>query len=159
MTAIAPQEPAMPNTDAHRPTYHWQFDHINLRTTGNPAVQTLFGQIMGLHPGYRPPFPFPGEWLYRDGDAWLHLVQGDAPQDTQVQLGHIAFRTDEPASSLLTRLRASGLRHDFLHVPQENSAQIFVQLPGGLVVELDAPLDAAAGAPLDWTTDRKDPIA
>lgn len=129
---------------ANRPPYRWQFDHINLRTGDSPALQQLFGQILGLQPGYRPPFPFPGDWLYRDGEAWLHLVRSAGPGDT-VQFGHIAFRTDEPASRLLQRVRASGLRHALRKIPQKNCAQIFVRLPG-LVVELAAPLDAGAAA-------------
>lgn len=133
----------MSSAEARQPPYRWEFDHINLRAGDSPALQQLFGGILGLQPGYRPPFPFPGDWFYRDGEAWLHLVRSAGPGDA-VQFGHIAFRTDEPASHLLQRVRASGLSHDLRKIPQENSAQIFVRLPGGLVVELAAPLDAAA---------------
>lgn len=135
--------------------YRWQFDHINLRAGDSPALQQLFGQILGLQPGYRPPFPFAGDWLYRDGEAWLHLVHGNPGE--QVQFGHIAFRTDEPAAQLLARVRASGLPHDVRKVPQQNRAQIFVRLSGGLVVELAAPLDAAT-AP-DRLPTRQEPHA
>ena len=134
----------MDAADASTPPYRWQFDHITLRAGDSPGLQQLFGQILGLQPGYRPPFPFPGDWLYRDGQAWLHLVRGTG-QGEQVQFGHIAFRTDEPAPRLLARVRASGLHHELRKIPQENCAQIFVRLPG-LVVELAAPLDAGTAA-------------
>lgn len=126
--------------------YRWHFDHLNLHAAGEPALQRLFGDVMGLRSGRRPPFPFPGEWLYRDGEAWLHLVDA-AASGRGVRLGHVAFRTDEPAESLLQRVRAAGLEHELSIVPEDNSVQIFVRLPGGLVVELVAA--AATDAPAD----------
>lgn len=126
---------------AQPPQYHWHFDHLNLHARAEPALQRLFGDVMGLRSGYRPPFPFPGEWLYREGEAWLHRVDA-APGSHGVRLGHLAFRTDEPAASLIERVRAAGLDHEVALVPEENCVQIFVRLPGGLVIELDA---AAAG--------------
>lgn len=119
--------------------YRWQFDHLNLHAAADAPLQRLFGDIMGLTRGYRPPFPFAGDWLYRDGEAWLHLVTAAPPQGQgSVRLGHVAFRTDEPADSLLARVRAAGLEHEVSFVPENNCVQIFVRLPGGLVIELDA---------------------
>lgn len=60
----------------------------------------------------------------------------------RVQLGHIAFRTDEPAAALIARVRAAGLEHEVARVPEQGEVQVFVALPGGLVIELDAPADA-----------------
>lgn len=122
---------------AESPQYHWRFDHLNLHATDEPALQRLFGDVMGLRSGYRPPFPFPGDWLYRDSQAWLHLVNA-APASRGVRLGHVAFRTDEPAESLLARVHAAGLDYEVAFVTEDNCVQIFVRLPGGLVVELDA---------------------
>lgn len=133
----------MRSQTAETSQYHWRFDHLNLHAAGEPALQRLFGDVMGLRSGYRPPFPFAGDWLYRDGEAWLHVV--DAAPARGVRLGHLAFRTDEPAESLLARVHASGLDYRLASVPEENCVQIFVQLPGGLVIELDA---AAAGGQL-----------
>lgn len=122
----------------------WRFDHINLHGRAeDPALARLFGQVMGLRPGYRPPFPFPGRWLYRGEHAWLHLVQPAPAQGEAVRLGHIAFRTDEPAAALIRRVRAAGLGHEVAVVPEQGEVQVFVPLPGGLVIELDAPADAA----------------
>lgn len=122
---------------AAAPQYHWRFDHLNLHAAAEPALQRLFGEVMGLRSGYRPPFPFPGDWLYREDQAWLHLVNA-ASSSQGVRLGHVAFRTDEPAEHLLARVRAAGLDHEVAFVPEENCVQIFVRLPGGLVIELDA---------------------
>jgi len=126
------------------PSPHWRFDHLNLRGRAEDAALTrLFGGVMGLRPGYRPPFPFPGQWLYRGDEAWLHLVQPSAAQAQAPRLGHIAFRTDQPAAALIERVRAAGLAHEVAVVPELGEVQVFVPLPGGLVIELDAPADAA----------------
>lgn len=123
---------------------HWRFDHLNLRGRAeDPALARLFGDVMGLRPGYRPPFPFPGQWLYRGDEAWLHLVQPASPQEQAPRLGHIAFRTDQPAAALIERVRAAGLAHEVAVVPEQGEVQVFVPLPGGLVIELDAPADPA----------------
>lgn len=127
------------------PRYRWQFDHLNLRADDGPELQRLFGEVMGLRRGYRPPFPFPGEWLYHDDEAWLHRVDAAASPHGDVRLGHIAFRTDEPGETLLARVQAAGLAHEVARVPGHDALQIFVRLPGGLVVELDA--GARAGQP------------
>lgn len=125
----------------------WRFDHLNLHGRADRgALARLFGGVMGLRPGYRPPFPFPGQWLYRDDSAWLHLVQPPDAAGEGVRLGHIAFRTDEPAARLIERVRAAGLEHEIARVPEQGEVQVFVALPGGLVIELDAPADQAAGS-------------
>jgi len=122
----------------------WRFDHLNLHGRAeDTALARLFGQMMGLRAGYRPPFPFPGQWLYRGDEAWLHLVRPARGQGDGVRLGHIAFRTDEPAAALIERVRAASLEHEWAVVPERGELQLFVPLPGGLVIELDAPADPA----------------
>jgi len=121
----------------------WRFDHVNLRSGDSAPLQRLFGEVMGLRSGYRPPFRFPGDWLYHGDEAWLHLVRTPA-LGAAVQFAHIAFRTDETAPALLARLRAAQLPHEVAVVPDQQTVQIFVRLPGDFVVELDAPADAAA---------------
>ncbi|MFK3648128.1 hypothetical protein ACI2IY_06765 [Lysobacter enzymogenes] len=133
----------MPAIDFSAPA-QWRFDHLNLHGHADgAALAALFGEVMGLRPGYRPPFPFPGQWLYRGGDAWLHLVHPSSPHDERLRMGHIAFRTDEPAAALIQRVRAAGLQHEIAVVPERGEVQVFVPLPGGLVIELDAAADPA----------------
>ncbi|WP_257387000.1 hypothetical protein [Tahibacter caeni] len=133
MSAASPETAASPR---------WRFDHINLRSGDSAPLQRLFGEVMGLRRGYRPPFRFPGEWLYHGDEAWLHRVDAPALGAT-VAFAHIAFRTDEAATALIARLRAAQLPHDVAVVPEQGTVQIFVRLPGGFVVELDAPAGAA----------------
>ncbi|UJB18697.1 MULTISPECIES: hypothetical protein [Lysobacter] len=117
----------------------WHFDHLNLQGPPDSTLTRLFGEVMGLRPGYRPPFRSPGQWLYRGDEAWLHLVQPPGTREAPLRLGHIAFRTDEPAACVLDRLRAAELAFEIEVVPETGCVQFFVTLPGGLVIELDAP--------------------
>ncbi|MDD0974122.1 hypothetical protein [Pseudomonas fontis] len=117
----------------------FQFDHLAFSTPGNSTLQASLQTLLGIAPGFRPPFPFPGQWLYQGDQALVHLIQRDEQTDTQ--FSHLALRTAQPASAVLARVRASGLAYQVAVVPEERVCQIFVNLPGGLVLELDSPLD------------------
>ncbi|AQV98254.1 hypothetical protein BJN34_30760 [Cupriavidus necator] len=128
-------------------TGSWQFDHVNVTVAGQAAsVRILFEHLMGLAPGARPPFPFPGTWLYQDDRAIVHTVDRESALEAvpgTVRFGHIAFRTDEAAATLKERVRASGLPFRIAHVPGTGALQIFIQLSEDFVVELTAAEDAA----------------
>lgn len=122
----------------------FRFDHLNLHAAANAPALRLFSDVMGFKPGWRPPFPFPGRWLYDErGQAAQHLVDAPASHGDGIQIGHIAFRTDELADSVLTRLDDAGLSYEVAVVREAGDVQVFVRLPGGLVVELDTPADPA----------------
>ncbi|RZI99662.1 MAG: hypothetical protein EOO54_27765 [Haliea sp.] len=112
---------------------------------GSEALRALFEGVMGMRPGYRPPFPFPGLWLYAGDQAVVHAVNDAALSagSADLRFGHVAFRSNESACSVIERVRQSRLPFQIAQVPQDNTTQIFVQLPGGLVVELDVPDEAA----------------
>lgn len=119
----------------------WRFDHINVLMGENHALRTLFEGVMELQPGFRPPFPFPGLWLYAGDQAVVHAVN-DANLSTEsgeLRFGHIAFRSDQPAAPLIEKLRVTGLPFRISRVPEDAIAQIFVLLPGNFVVELNVP--------------------
>ncbi|HEX7989221.1 MAG TPA: hypothetical protein VF513_03605 [Stenotrophomonas sp.] len=125
--------------DTPPPPLGFRFDHLNLRTTDQDSdvLQRLFGAVMGLRDGYRPPFPFPRQWLYGAPDnALLHVVYNASTPHDALQLAHIAFRTDEQAKDVLARLQSNGLSHAATQSP-DGDVQIFVPLPGGLVIELN----------------------
>lgn len=122
----------------------FRFDHLNLHVAAGSPLQALFGGVMGLQPGHRPPFPFPGQWLYGDAErALLHVVDAPAGEGMAIRMGHVAFRTDESANVVLARLDAAGLAYEVAVVPDDGDVQIFVPLPDGLVIELDTPADPA----------------
>lgn len=134
-------------TPTTRPS-SFRFEHVNVRASATSAVRRLFGDVMGLRPGDRPPFGFPGTWLYGDSErALLHVIQAPVTQGNAIVLGHIAFRSDEAAGRVLERLQAAGLDYEINVVPRDGDMQIFVPLPGGLVIELDLPGEGRTAQP------------
>jgi catechol 2,3-dioxygenase-like lactoylglutathione lyase family enzyme len=122
----------------------FRFDHINLHAMADAPLLRLFSDVMGFKSGWRPPFSFPGRWLYDENSlAALHLVDTPTSLGGAIRLGHFAFRTDEIADSVLARLDDAGLSYELAVVPKAGDVQIFVLLPGGLVVELDTTADPA----------------
>lgn len=119
------------------------FDHLNLISHDSAKTRRFFSEALGFAPGWRPPFPFPGEWLYRGDDAFVHVVESEDPRAGIATLGHIAFRTDEAPAALIARLRALGYAPEVRRVPERGDTQVFVRLPGGLLVEIDSDADPA----------------
>ena len=58
-----------------------QLDHVNIKTANLDAMVQWYCDILGMQNGERPPFPFPGAWLYAGKKPVVHLV--DAPNDPQ----------------------------------------------------------------------------
>lgn len=142
-----PPAAASAATSDSRDIRGWRFDHINVSVGGAVALRALFEDVMQLKPGPRPPFPFPGVWLYQNNQALIHAVDDPllSARGGELRLGHVAFRGDEPASGVIERLRRGGLPFKVAQLPGEaGCAQIFVLLPGGLIVELDLPNDTMA---------------
>lgn len=116
---------------------NWQFDHIAFNTPNQVPLHGLFGKLLDLTAGPRPPFRFPGSWLYQDQQAMVHVIERS--DIDQPALSHIALRTDADARQVMARVKASGLPHGFSEVPETQNLQIFVQLPAGLLLELLVP--------------------
>lgn len=150
-------EPAHPAS----PREAWQFDHLNVSIGADHALRALFEGVMDMHPGYRPPFPFPGLWLYEGDQAMVHAVDDDSlsASSGEVRMGHIAFRSQARATDVIARLQAAGLRFRVAHVPADGTIQIFVPLPGGLVVELDVPGDPDIATSHQYSAERRAPDA
>lgn len=124
----------------------WTFDHVNFHVSGDAPILKFFADVLGWKPGPRPAFPFSGTWLYQGDDALVHLVdqEGDAPE---LVFSHVCFRTQQDAADVLAKVRASGMPYQVRRHPERTAAQIFVQMPGAVVLELEArlsgPLDEA----------------
>lgn len=69
------------------------FDHVNLRTGQLDTMIAWYGDILGMTPGWRPDFPFPGAWLYLGDQALVHLVglDRDVAAGTDLTLEHFAL--------------------------------------------------------------------
>ena len=54
-------------------------NHYSIRTTDLAACDRFYCGLLGLQAGPRPPFPFPGLWLY-SGDTHVWAGQGNCRQ-------------------------------------------------------------------------------
>ncbi len=124
-----------------------RLDHFTLRTPQMEETCRFFEQVAGLSVGPRPPFQFPGYWLYSDGKAVVHLAPHDpsdrhlaaylsdrhVSDDTGV-VDHIALRcVDLPAFE--KRLSSLGYAYRARTVPALQEHQVFVMAPGQLTIE------------------------
>lgn len=114
------------------------FDHVNIRTANLDAMIAWYGEILGLHPGPRPPFAFPGAWLYLDGRAVVHLVGvAAAPQaGGDLALEHFSFRA-EGMDGFVEKLTQSGIAHSVDPVPGIDVTQINLHDPDGNHIHVD----------------------
>ncbi len=134
-------------------------NHMSIRTTDMDATQRFYETVLGLTVGPRPPFPFPGLWLYNGShDNWLNAmvhVIGIDPNDPE---GLKQYLGDRDLASLRgsgavdhIALFATGLEGMLQHleqlqvpcrqrtVPEIKLHQLFLDDPSGVVIELNYP--------------------
>jgi catechol 2,3-dioxygenase-like lactoylglutathione lyase family enzyme len=141
-----------------------QLNHFSIRTTDLEATRRFYTEVMGLTEGPRPPFPFPGVWLYTGPhdsyeNATVHVI-GIDPNDGEglkAYLGdrdlsslqgtgsvdHIAFFATGVAETL-ERLSRLGVPYRERTVPLLGLHQIFVDDPSAVVIELNFPASELA---------------
>jgi len=52
-----------------------QLDHVNIRTNNLAEMVRWYSEVLGLHSGPRPDFPFGGAWMYLGDQPVVHLVE------------------------------------------------------------------------------------
>ena len=112
-------------------------NHFTILCDDVEGTIAFYGDLLGLTAGARPPFPFPGAWLYADGKPILHLI-GGRPR-TELRPGvidHIAFSATGLAATL-AKLDARGIVHDCRRLVGAGTWQLFFRDPNGARVELD----------------------
>lgn len=145
--------------------------HYSVRTTNLDASRRFYVDVLGLQEGFRPPFDFPGLWLYKGGDeaqfGVVHIIGIDAssPEGLIAYLGdkaqaslhgsaavdHLAFLASD-LPDVHQRLREAGLAFRERTVPSLGLHQVFVEDPSGVTIELNFAAEearalAAAAAP------------
>ncbi len=129
-----------------------KLDHFLIRARDLGATRAFYKDVLGLRDGVRPPFPFPGNWLYLGDAPVVHLVAegydagrsdylGDGgPRDvfgTGV-VDHIAFLADDLDAMIdhVGALDVSARRREV-----EGFTQLFIEDPNGITIELNFPTD------------------
>ena len=143
-----------------------KLDHYSIRTVDLDASRRFYTELMGFQVGFRPPFKFPGLWLYNEqaypeSYGVVHIIGIDVndPQGLKEYLGdrdpaslkgtgtvdHMAFR-----ATGLQQMRARLATHNVAHrertVPSLGLHQVFLEDPSGVTIELNYPADEAREA-------------
>jgi len=125
-------------------------DHYNVSTRKLGDTVRFYEDVLGLVNGPRPPFDFPGAWLYSEGHPVLHLNDispTDSPQrpDSGV-IDHIAFGS-RGFEAMKLHLGRKGIQFRVNVVPNSSRRQIFVTDPNNVLIELnfDIAKEVAAG--------------
>ncbi|KAB0643631.1 VOC family protein [Burkholderia latens] len=117
-------------------------NHYNLRAD-RATLDTLrdfYVNVVGLEPGYRPPFQSAGYWLYAGKQAILHLSEarpGEVrPSHAVNTFDHMAFSC-ENAAAMERRLADARVRYSRTYVPLTRQLQLFFTDPAGNGIELN----------------------
>ena len=116
---------------------NFNFDHINITVGEDNKALAFFRDVLGFNKGYRPPFPFAGEWFYSGKQAMIHAITPNTANG-RMDFGHVAFRGEEDAEAVIERIKSLNLNYRLTTVPESGEKQIFVDLDG-LMVEIITP--------------------
>lgn len=120
-------------------TGHLTLDHVNLRTARLAEMVAWYGETLGLVEGWRPPFPFPGAWLYAGDCAVVHLVGAErAPdaEESRLRIEHFALR-GEGMAAFLERIERLGVPARVAAVPGATLTQVNIHDPDGNHIHVD----------------------
>src|SRR5689334_11746829 len=116
-----------------------RFDHLNLRPRDMEAMRDFLVAVLDLKVGWRPPFTFPGYWLYdADDRPVIHLQPpGDGDQGTQPLFNHMAFGPYD-LDARQAAISALGYACKRSRIPGTGIDQLFVIGPENIRVELQS---------------------
>ena len=117
-----------------------QLDHYNVSTKKLPETIKFYEDVLGFTNGPRPPFNFPGAWLYSGSHPVLHLndiSNTDRQQrpDSGV-IDHVAFGS-RGFEAMKQHLTGKGIAHRVNQVPNSTRWQIFLRDPNNVEIELN----------------------
>ncbi len=127
-----------------------RLDHVNVRTHDLDATRDFYVDVVGLRVGARPPFGFPGYWLYDDSVPVIHLTGldgGDPACAGSGAVDHIAFRA-AGLTEMRDRLTQAHVPFNERIVPRNGELQIFICDPNGVKIELTFSAVEASAEPL-----------
>ncbi len=143
-----------------------KLDHYSIRTPEVEASRRFYTEVMGFAVGFRPPFKFPGIWLYNGAQypettGVVHIIGIDPsdPQGLKDYLGdrdvtslqgtgtvdHMAFVATGLAD-MRARLQNHGIAFRERTVPALGIHQVFFEDPSGVTLELNYPAAETAAA-------------
>jgi len=116
-----------------------KLDHVNVRTGRLEEMRKWYVEVLGMKDGWRPPFPFPGAWLYAGDDPIVHLVVTDrtpGADEADIRLEHFALQGDD-LDGLRARLKSAAIPCDEVRVPGTDIIQLNIHDPDGNHIHID----------------------
>jgi catechol 2,3-dioxygenase-like lactoylglutathione lyase family enzyme len=115
-------------------------DHYNVSTRKLKETVQFYEDVLGFTNGPRPPFNFPGAWLYSAGHPVLHLndISG-TDREQRVDSGvidHVAFGS-RGFEAMKRQLTAKGIAYRANQVPNSTRWQLFFRDPNNVEIELN----------------------
>jgi len=120
-------------------------NHFTVLSDDLEATRRFYCDLFGFKVGWRPPFQFPGWWLYAEGDTpILHVIHRDPlPKERAGVLDHMAFSAKDLAGTVAT-LKREGIEYELRRLPGGGIWQLFFNDPHGAKVEFDFDKDEPA---------------
>jgi catechol 2,3-dioxygenase-like lactoylglutathione lyase family enzyme len=117
-----------------------RLDHYNVSTRKLQETIKFYEDVLGFKNGARPPFDFPGAWLYSDGHPVLHLndishTDREQRADSGV-IDHVAFGS-QGFEAMKQHLAGRGVSYRVNLVPNSTRCQIFLRDPNNVEIELN----------------------
>lgn len=99
-------------------------------------MMTFLETVLDAREGVRPPFDFPGHWVYVGGEPAIHLTVvervGDYPPGIVNQVAFGVYDFGEARA----RIESAGYPYRLTGIPETGIGQFFVEGPEGLLVEI-----------------------
>ncbi len=114
-------------------------NHFTVLSDDLESTRRFYCDLFGFKVGWRPPFRFPGWWLYAEGgeQAILHVIhQNPLPKARAGVLDHMAFSAKDLPATVAT-LEREGIEYELRRLPGGGIWQLFFHDPHGAKVEFD----------------------
>ena len=147
-------------------------DHYSIRTLDLEASRRFYTEVIGLKAGPRPPFNFPGYWLYsgeppadlqnsarnyglvhlmgfnKDDPGSLNEYVGErkaVPDGGTGALDHVTFAATG-RGAMIERCQRNNVKYFERAVPILGLHQMFIKDPDGVTIELNYPASEVSGS-------------
>jgi len=116
-------------------------NHFTILTDDLPATLAFYEEHLNLKPGARPPFNFPGAWLYADGgrgkEPILHIVAGKQKKDlVKGVIDHMAF-SGRDLRAAVAKLKRENIKYELRQQVGSGTWQLFFFDPNDAKIEID----------------------
>ena len=114
-----------------------RLDHVNVKTANLEDMIRWYENVLGMRSGERPPFPFPGAWMYAGEYPVVHLVGVDSePSGEDPKIEHFALSATGFAS-FIENLDTRGIDYKVVKVPGIEVTQVNVFDADGNHIHID----------------------